>query len=56
MFHIIGRCGFGSKCRNLHDELPEPVRDEMDKWIKVCKEEAKKKNPKKGGEKKRKDE
>jgi hypothetical protein len=56
MFHIIGRCGFGSRCHNHHDELPDPVREEMDKWIKACKEEAKKKNPKKkGGDKKKRD-
>jgi hypothetical protein len=34
MYNIIGRCRFGSKCHNHHDELPESVRDEMDKWIK----------------------
>jgi hypothetical protein len=50
MYNIIGRCGFGSKCHNHHDELPESVRDEMDKWIKACKEKAKKKNPKKKGD------
>jgi hypothetical protein len=56
MFHIIGRCGFGSRCHNHHDELPDPIREEMDKWIKACKEEAKKKNPKKkGGDKKKRD-
>jgi hypothetical protein len=55
MYNIIGRCGFGSKCHNYHDELPADVRDEMDKWIKACKEDAKK-NPKKGGGKKKKDE
>jgi hypothetical protein len=49
MFNIIGRCGFGSKCHNYHDELPEAVQIEMDKWIKECKENAKKNPKKKGG-------
>jgi hypothetical protein len=54
MFHILGRCGFGSKCHNFHDELPGAVHDEMDKWIKHCKEGAKK-DGKKGAQKKKRD-
>jgi predicted transposase YdaD len=48
MYNIIGRCGFGSKCKNYHDDLPVDVKEKMDKWIKACKEEAKKDGKKKG--------
>jgi hypothetical protein len=49
MFNIIGRCGFGSKCKNYHDVLPADVHDAMDKWIKSCKDAAQ--NGKKGKKK-----
>jgi hypothetical protein len=52
MYNIVGRCVFGNQCRHSHDELPEDIYAEVDKWIKACKEKAEKKAGKKQGDKK----
>jgi hypothetical protein len=56
MFNIVGRCYFGSSCHHSHDELPDDICEEMDKWIeerrKVAKDSPKKKKNGKGGGKK----
>jgi hypothetical protein len=41
MFHIVGRCYFGSQCRHSHEKLTEEVSNEIDQWIKECKQKAK---------------
>jgi hypothetical protein len=48
MYNIVGRCVFGNQCRHSHDDLPDDVCAEIDKWIKSCKEKAMKKEPKNG--------
>jgi hypothetical protein len=47
--HIVGCCVFGNQCRHSHDKLPDNVCEEIDKWIKECKEKAAKKDNKKNG-------
>jgi hypothetical protein len=44
MFHIVGRCLFGNRCRHSHDELPENVCADIENWIADCKEKSKKGN------------
>jgi hypothetical protein len=52
MFHIVGRCLFGNRCRHSHDELPESVCVEIERWIADCKEQNKKENKNRNGNKK----
>jgi hypothetical protein len=49
MFNLVGRCHFGSRCHHSHEELPENVGVEMERWVAECKKQAKEPTPKKNG-------
>jgi hypothetical protein len=39
-FLIMGRCGYGSRCQRVHDNLSEDTIQTMTKWIETCKTKA----------------
>jgi hypothetical protein len=53
MFNLVGRCHFGARCHHSHDELPEDVCIEMERWVAECKKQVKEQTPKKNGDNKK---
>jgi hypothetical protein len=49
-FLIMGRCGYGSRCLRIHENLNGDMIQTMSKWIETCKTKAAEKKKKKKNE------